>query len=451
MIFYITPILGSLFVCLALIFSAARLPWLSRRNDLRAIQSSHIKQVSRLGGVGIILGAVLTIPLLPPEARHLAILLFLSVLPIFGAGLVEDLGYGVSPKGRLLAAALSSVLAIGLTGTWIRSAGVPGIDAALGLLPLGLALTVLWTSGLCHATNLIDGMNGLAASFCTLAALGLAALAHGAGDLAMARIALLMVFAILGFLALNWPRGHIFLGDAGAYSLGHLLSWIGIMIAWRNPDVAGAAVALVFFWPIADTLFAIYRRRKAGKRFDQPDRMHVHQIVMRWLEIAGLTRRRRYISNPLTTVVLAPFMALPMLAAIVLAAHGLEALLAFAVFGAGFVTIYALGAAWARSRRNPVNVIRPAQIVPVGEPLAPAPVPGADTACLVLQPTPDIRLIRRSRTAHWQAFVQGPHGNWHKLEQVFPSSDRAFRNARRVRFRGRIGGTPQYRMFSQSA
>jgi hypothetical protein len=65
------------------------------------------------------------------------------------------------------------------------------------------------------------------------------------------------------------------------------------------------------FWPIADTLLAIYRRGLGNKPAMQPDRLHVHQLVMRCLEIAWLGRDKRHVSNPMTTLVLLPFIVAP--------------------------------------------------------------------------------------------------------------------------------------------
>lgn len=49
-----------------------------------------------------------------------------------------------------------------------------------------------------------------------------------------------------------------------------------------------------------------------------PDRLHANQLVMRSLEILVLGRGRRNLANPLTTLVLAPFVAAPPLAGVLL-------------------------------------------------------------------------------------------------------------------------------------
>ena len=429
-----SALLVSASVCLALIYASRSIPWLMRRDDLKTVQASHLRQVSRLGGIAIVAGFGVAVLLMQDiEMRRVAGYLLISVIPVFSAGLLEDLGYYISPRNRLLFAMVSSVLAIGLMAMWIRACGLPGLDYLFAYAPVGVLVTLLWTSGICHATNLIDGVNGLAGTFGTLASLGLAALAWKAGDSQMMFIALLLVPAILGFLMLNWPRGMIFLGDAGAYSMGHLLAWVGVVLAWRNAEISGAAVSLVFLWPIADTFFAIYRRRRSGKRFDHPDRMHIHQVVMRWLEIAGLGRARRSISNPMTTVVLLPFMSAPIIAAYWLADFPAAAFLAFCLFGVGFVFLYRLGAQYARSRRNPANVVRSVATVPCETPID--ELADSSNAAWVLG---SICVVQMRKNSYWTALMLSKEGSWRMLDKSFSCKKSAARAALRTRLRNRI-------------
>jgi hypothetical protein len=70
------------------------------------------------------------------------------------------------------------------------------------------------------------------------------------------------------------------------------------------------------FWPVADMLLAIYRRIRGKVMMSAPDRLHAHQMVMRALEICVLGREKRHITNPLTTLVLAPFVVAPSIAGV---------------------------------------------------------------------------------------------------------------------------------------
>ncbi|MCR9242059.1 MAG: glycosyltransferase [Rhodobiaceae bacterium] len=274
----------------------------------------------------------------------------LSLTPVFLAGLADDLGYEVPPWSRLLAAALSSIVAVVLLQMWIPRVDVPYLDSVVAYAPIGILLTVFATSGVCNAFNLIDGLNGLSAGTGVMVALGLAAIANAGGDSNFLQLSVLLCAAIAGFLLFNFPFGKLFLGDAGAYSLGHILAWFAILIVDRIAGVTTWAVLLVFFWPVADTFFAIYRRLRAGARMDRPDRLHYHQFVMRALEIVWLGRGKRHLANPLATLLLMPLIAMPVLAGVMLWDEPLLSFIAVTVFAFFFVGSYTLGVRLAKKR-----------------------------------------------------------------------------------------------------
>ena len=328
---------------------------LTRSCDIRAVQSAHLVETPRLGGISVVIAATLGLWMFSPDEHANFLPLFLvALLPVFIAGVKEDLLGNVSPRARLLAAGFSSVLIIFFSGVQLTKIDLYGLDWALGFLAFGFFFTVILASGLCHAFNLIDGVNGLCGLTSILTLGGLLSIGYSAGDTAITDYAILIIPAILGFLILNWPFGKIFLGDAGAYTIGHTCAWLGIFLLERNVEVAGTAIALVFFWPIADTFFSIYRRKRAGRPIGQPDRLHFHQLVMRGLEIMFLGRNQRMLSNPLTVIVLSPSIAAPILAGAIFWNKPFEAGMALLVFSSLFVLSYFLGLKAAQN--GPLNM-----------------------------------------------------------------------------------------------
>jgi len=113
---------------------------------------------------------------------------------------------------------------------------------------VGVPLTLLITAGVANGFNLIDGVNGLSAFTGLCSALALAYIAGQGGAWTLQMMALLLAAAILGFLVLNYPFGLIFLGDAGAYTLGFVIAWFGISLLRAIPEVSAWAVLLTVFW-----------------------------------------------------------------------------------------------------------------------------------------------------------------------------------------------------------
>tara|TARA_E500000305_G_C4018797_1_gene237403 strand:+ start:738 stop:1826 length:1089 start_codon:yes stop_codon:yes gene_type:complete len=324
----------------------------ARGHSGAAVQSAHGNPTPRIGGVAI--GGALLVSLFfaPTSMMDNYGPFVISLTPVFFAGLADDLGYDVPPWARLAAAALSSALAITFLQMWIPRVDVPYIDGLVAIAPVGICLTVFATSGVCNAFNLIDGLNGLSAGTGVMVAVGLAAIASAGGDSNFVQLSTLLGAALAGFLVFNFPFGKLFLGDAGAYSLGHILAWFAILIVYRLPEVSTWAVLLVFFWPVADTLFAIYRRLRVGARMDRPDRLHYHQFVMRALEIVCLGRGKRHIANPLATLVMMPLVAMPVVTGVVLWDQALLSFISVLVFSFLFVSSYMLGIRVAAAMRG---------------------------------------------------------------------------------------------------
>jgi UDP-N-acetylmuramyl pentapeptide phosphotransferase/UDP-N-acetylglucosamine-1-phosphate transferase len=205
---------------------------------------------------------------------------------------------------------------------------------------VGIPLTILVTAGITNGFNLIDGVNGLASLTAIVAALALSQIAEISGYSTMVHLPMFLAAGVFGFFLINYPFGLIFLGDAGAYTIGFVLSWFGIAVLVNAPDVSPWAILLTFFWPAADTSLAIYRRLRRSSDISAPDRLHVHQMMMRGLEICVLGQNRRQISNPLTTLVLAPFVIAPPIVGVLLWNQNWNAFLAVLFFGSLLFVAY---------------------------------------------------------------------------------------------------------------
>ena len=201
--------------------------------DAVAVQSAHTGFIPRVGGLSVYISLVGFLPLMSfgfiPVSVFIDLnfseigFLVLSAIPIFVIGLAEDLGYSMSPKVRLLGSAISGLLVIVILNVWILKLAIPGLDFIITFVPFALVFTLFATVGVVNAFNLIDGLNGLSGYVSMSIALSLSIIAYSVGNYQMAVFLVFLIFSVLGFMVLNFPFGKIFLGDGGAYSLGHLL------------------------------------------------------------------------------------------------------------------------------------------------------------------------------------------------------------------------------------
>ena len=336
--------LASGLACAAIIavFALTSQRWL-RGDDCTAVQSAHRRPTPRIGGAALVLALVVFAAFVPAPVLPSYLLFCLALVPVFGAGLAEDLGHRVAPRYRLAAAVLSSLLVVALLQTWLPRTDIVGLDPLMTFAPFAIAMTAFMVATSCNAFNLIDGLNGMAAGTAIITALGLTAIAGQSGEALGVQAGMLMVAALAGFLLFNYPFGRIFLGDAGAYSVGFILIWLAIYLMTRLPDLSGVALVLVFFWPTADTIFSIYRRSLRRRAISQPDRLHYHQFVMRALEVVWLGRGKRHIANPLATAVMMPFIASPVIVGVAFWNDTSAAAIALLAFSVAFVGSYVIG------------------------------------------------------------------------------------------------------------
>jgi UDP-GlcNAc:undecaprenyl-phosphate/decaprenyl-phosphate GlcNAc-1-phosphate transferase len=260
-----------------------------------------------------------------PAAVPLSILLGITV--IMFVGMLDDVR-SISPRvkigGQLFAAAALAVdnvgvkLASGIMLAPARSLGIPitelsdGTSTILFTIPLpvhiagiteirldvvywaGTAVIAIAVLGLCNASNLLDGLDGLLTGTTAIASCGLLVLAlsmalvdDGPRDAQRIVLCLALLGACLGFLPHNFNPATIFLGDAGSLMLGFCTCVIILTLGDTGRTHLVAAGLIIYAVPIIDTSLAIVRRKMEGKSISTADDQHLHHMLRRALGVRG--------------------------------------------------------------------------------------------------------------------------------------------------------------------
>jgi UDP-N-acetylmuramyl pentapeptide phosphotransferase/UDP-N-acetylglucosamine-1-phosphate transferase len=278
--------------------------------DFSKPQKMHEAPVPRIGGLAIVLalcvGAAGLWMMGDRAGVSVATALLACAAPAFLAGFVQDCTEAVTPRGRLIATAVSATLAFYVLDAGLRYTTIPGLDSVVAFTLGSLVVTVFTVTGIAHAINIIDGFNGLA-SMCVMLMLGAVAyVAYQVDDPLIGLIALAGIGAVMGFFVWNFPSGLIFMGDGGAYFLGFFVAELSILLLDRNPEVSPLFPLLVCIYPVFETLFSIYRRWLLRDRpAHMPDGIHLHSLVyrrvMRWAlgkSSAAARTRRNSMTSP---------------------------------------------------------------------------------------------------------------------------------------------------------
>ena len=274
-------------ISLAAVWLLLRSPLAERIVAAPSSERWHERPTPLLGGTGIFLGFSaglwLAIALGAfPLTKELGGI-YAGVALLFVAGLVDDVR-ALPPLAKLAAQIAASVLVLA-TGTDVQLIHTH-------VLAWGLAL--FWLIGMTNAFNLLDNMDGLAA---TLAAIAFAFFAIDAvtihpNDTILA-FALAGALACSGFLPFNLRRSGralVFMGDSGAQLIGFALAALGLSASWK---VAGSTVAtlllpiLVLAVPILDTSLVTIVRLLEGRPVYQGGRDHSSHRLVRF----GLSER----------------------------------------------------------------------------------------------------------------------------------------------------------------
>lgn len=279
--------------------------WLSFKVGAVALpggRNIHTRPTGRLGGLAIMAGFVVAMAVFGRGVQDWWQIVAAAVLVAALLAVDDILGLPYWTK-LTLQILVSLLVALGF-GITIGYVTLPHLD--LHLAWAAVPVTVLWLVGMQNSINLLDGVDGLAAGVVAivgmvlyLAAVNRLRIDPGQGGVILLSAAL--VGCCLGFLAFNFAPARIFMGDSGSHVLGLLVGVITVV------GVAKVTVALALFvpvvalaLPIADTAWAIWRRRREGVGFAHADARHLHHRLL----ALGLTQRETAIAFYLITAIL---------------------------------------------------------------------------------------------------------------------------------------------------
>ena len=323
---------------LSLFFVALHRLLLKRYTGLIRHRDAHTLPTSRLGGVAACLAVVVSL-----AVSDLAIdyVFLLFCFPILAIGIFEDLGWQIKPRIRLLIAFLASLSLVGFEQIGIKSISIPFLDLILSSSSMvAFTFTAICIVVLVNAVNFIDGVHGLSSGKVLIVLFSLCVLSYHYNEPNLLAVSLAAFGAILGLFMINFPMGRIFMGDAGAYSMGFVLAVLLITIQHRHPEISPWAIVLIIQWPITEMIHSIVRRRYSGKRADRPDKMHMHHVIMRSLTILSKGHIRANIANPLATVIILPLALLPVICGLIFREQTEACMILFFAFIAGFSALH---------------------------------------------------------------------------------------------------------------
>ena len=271
-------------------------------------RKSHVGEVPVVGGLGMLLGMVLGLGLLPLPGSITGSLLAACVI-LVTVGLIDD-RFGLSPWTRLPVQFVSAIVVMAGTDMLVRTLGTPfGAEEVWLEAPGSYAFTVLITVVAINAFNMLDGMDGLAGALAMVAIGAITILAHGGGlDVALST-GVVFLGVIGAFLVSNLPIPfnrdmRCFMGDSGSTLLGFCVAWLCIAVS-QGPAPAAQPVTMLWIvaLPLYEFSWTVIRRTIRGISPFKPDNGHLHHLVQQ----AGFGVRGAFVLFVLLSIALASF------------------------------------------------------------------------------------------------------------------------------------------------
>ena len=250
---------------------------------------SHEGAIPNIGGLNICFSFMLTYLIFNHvENNHFFLIGLFAIMVI---GFIDDV-LVLRPLAKLLGEGLAGIALIGFEDLRITHLhGLFGIEE-IGIIPSYL-ISMFILLAIINAINLIDGIDGLASGLGILYCLFFAFYFSLSGETEWSYIAIEMIGVLIVFFIYNvfGKREKIFMGDSGSLLLGYLLTAFvfhfceinayHIVPETMHMNAAPAVAICVLTVPIFDTIRVSITRIKKHKSPFEPDKNHIHHLLLR--------------------------------------------------------------------------------------------------------------------------------------------------------------------------
>ncbi len=259
-------------------------------------RKQHARVTPLLGGLGVFLacgvglvvmnGQTARFPEIDLRLEQIRTVLLGGVV-LFVIGLIDDifkdkLGFVTKLAGQVVG--ICALMWNTLERLFTVGGSVPQWLYAFFLL--------LWFLTIVNSFNFSDNMNGLMSGLCVIAFSASVVYLGSQESLRSMLVAALLTGGLLGFLPYNFPRSHVFLGDAGSMFAGFFMAWVQFDMAKGVLDTSASTggidfgvhnlipAVLIMGLPLYDAAFVVIMRIVDKRPVYLGDDQHLsHRLV----------------------------------------------------------------------------------------------------------------------------------------------------------------------------
>ncbi len=242
--------------------------------DIPNERSVHTIPIPRGAGIVFIPAVFIVLALFDLEHLKIYYYIYLAIAIVFIAGIWDDLK-NISPKIKFIFIFLSSLL------LYINDVAIYSLGTYFGyeiILPSWFVFpfTFFAIAGYTNALNLMDGLDGLAASIAIVIFITFFGIGIEYNDTLLISLSSFFTVTLVAFLLFNWNPAKIFMGDSGSLSLGMVVS---ILAIYATQYITPASILFIVALPLLDTFIVMTRRIQRHISPFHADKNHMHHFL----------------------------------------------------------------------------------------------------------------------------------------------------------------------------
>lgn len=282
-------------VCLPVVIKVARIKHLV--DDPKDERKIHSRTIPTVGGIAIFASFLFTAAFyadtgllidISKNSNEFFRYFICGILVLFFVGLKDDL-IGFKANKKLLAQIVTAGIVI--LGAHINISSFEGLFGVYEIpYAASFTLSVFAYIVIVNSINLIDGIDGLAATITLIASIAFGLCFFMVDNVFCAVVCFALAGSLLGFLIFNFSPARVFMGDSGSLIIGYVLAVMALksinyaLLPELSADYSEynkAVLAMtILAYPLMDTLRVFAIRIMNGKSPFTPDNNHIHHALL---------------------------------------------------------------------------------------------------------------------------------------------------------------------------
>lgn len=286
---YILSLLTACGITAFAIPSIIRVAKIKHLFDVPDARKEHKESVPTLGGMAIFAGVICAVTFWTDQVQIVELqYIITSLLILFFIGIKDDL-INLRASKKLVGQILAALILIHMADVKLTT-----FYGMFGIRDLPLWFSYVFSVFTCvvitNAFNLIDGIDGLAASLGILGAFTFGLWYHFLGMTQYSILCSALIGSLLAFLWFNKTPAKIFMGDTGSMIVGFIMALLAmkfiesVRVLPKDHEYKILSVPVftctILIIPLFDTLRVFIIRISKGKSPFHPDRNHIHHILI---------------------------------------------------------------------------------------------------------------------------------------------------------------------------